>query len=76
MYSKSYIKFTSVTQAQMAKDALIRQGIRSVMGRNTNPARKQGCNYALYIDNGLIERAYQIVTLNRIKNMGYEKGEG
>lgn len=76
MYNKSYIKFSSVTQAQMAKEALLRQGIRSVLGRNTNPARKQGCNYALYIDSSLIESAYSVVRLNRISNMGYEKGEG
>ncbi|MBR2315519.1 MAG: hypothetical protein IKA56_02635 [Clostridia bacterium] len=76
MYSKSYIKFMSVTHAQMAKAALLRQGIRSVMGRNTNPEGKQGCNYALYVDSSLIEKAHQVVTLNRIRNMGYEKGEG
>ncbi len=74
MYTKAYIKFSSVTHAQLAREALLRQGIRSVMGRNTNPARKQGCNYALYVDRAVIEKAYSVVSLNRIKNMGYERG--
>ena len=76
MYNKSYIKFSSVTHAQMAKEALLRRGIRGVIGRNTNPAAKVGCNYALYVDNSVIERAYGIVSADRIANMGYEKGAG
>lgn len=72
----SYIKFSSITSAQMARDALSKYGIRSVIGRNTNPNRQQGCNFALYVDSSVLEKAYSVVQTNRINNMGYEKGAG
>ena len=70
----SYIKFSSITHAQMARDLLSRHGIRSSVGRNTNPNRKQGCNFALFVDSNALENAFAIVQNNRIKNMGYERG--
>lgn len=73
MYT-SYIKFSSITYAQMARDVLSNYGIRSSVGRNTNPDRKQGCNFALFVDNNVLEKAFSIVQNNRIKNMGYERG--
>lgn len=68
-----YIKFGSVTYAQLAQETLRRNGIRSRVGKNTNPNRKQGCNYALFID-GDAQRAYRIITNANIKNLGLERG--
>lgn len=68
-----YIKFGSVTYAQMAQQVLRKNGIASRVGRNTNPNRRQGCNYALYI-NGDAQKAYRIVNGADIKNLGLEGG--
>ncbi len=70
-----YIKFGSVTYAQLAQETLRRNGIRSRVGKNTNPNRKQGCNYALFID-GDAQTAYRIIMRENIKNLGLERGMG
>ena len=71
--NRSYIKFSSVTYAQMARDVLMRNHIKSKIGRNTSPNRKKGCNYVLYVD-GDIYYAYNILNRENVKNMGLEKG--
>ncbi len=68
-----YIKFGSVTHAQLAQETLRRNGIRSRVGKNTNPNRRQGCNYALFID-GDPQSAYGIIMNANIKNLGLERG--
>lgn len=68
-----YIKFGSVTYAQMAQELLRKNGMRSRVGRNTNPNRRQGCNYALFID-GDAYVAYRIINNANIKNLGLERG--
>ena len=68
-----YIKFGSVTYAQMAQEVLRRNGVRSRVGKNTNPNRRQGCNYALFLA-GDGQAAYRIITNENIKNLGLERG--
>ncbi len=68
-----YIKFGSVTYAPRAQETLERYGIRSRLGRNTNPNRRRGCNYALYL-NSDPTRAYEIIQRENIKNLGLERG--
>lgn len=68
-----YIKFGSVTYAQMAQERLRKNGIRSKVGRNTNPNRRQGCNYVLFVD-GDVQRAYKIINDANIRNLGLEGG--
>lgn len=70
-----YIKFGSVTYAQLARETLRKNGIRSRVGKNTNPNRRQGCNYVLYID-GDAQKAYRIINEASIKNLGLERGVG
>lgn len=67
-----YIKFGSVTYAQSAQELLRKNGIASRIGRNTNPNRRQGCNYALYID-GDAQRAQRIINNSNIRNLGLER---
>ncbi len=73
--SNSYIKFSSITYAQMGKEVLAKAGIPSSVGRNTNPNRRQGCNFAVYVDGRNLNKAYNLIQNAGIKNMGYERGE-
>ncbi len=67
----TYIKFESQTQAEKAKSLLIKNNIKSHLRRNPNPDRKQGCNFALFVD-GNIWRAYEIITTGGIRSLGVE----
>ena len=67
----TYIKFESQTQGEKARSLLIKNNIKSHLRRNPNPDRKQGCNFALFID-GNIWKAYEIITAAQIANSGVE----
>ena len=67
----TYIKFESQTQGEKARSLLIKNNIKSHLRRNPNPDRKQGCNFALFID-GNIWKAYEIITAAQITNSGVE----
>lgn len=67
----TYIKFESQTQGEKAKSLLIKNSIKSHLRRNPNPDRKQGCNFALFVD-GNIWKAYELITSAGIKNSGVE----
>lgn len=69
---KQYIKFSSITYAQKARDYLYRSSINSTVGRNPNP-KGRGCAYVLYVS-GNIEKAYELITAAGIKNSGIEAG--
>ena len=45
--------------------------IKAHLRRNPNPNRKEGCNFALFVD-GNIWTAYEIINSNHIKNLGVE----
>ncbi len=67
----TYIKFDSQTYGEKAKQLLIKNKIKSHLRRNPNPNRKEGCNFALFVD-GNIWNAYELITKNHIKNLGVE----
>lgn len=73
--SQPYIKFNSVTQAQLGKEVLIKNGIAAIVGKNTNPNRRSGCNYALYVDERNFKKAYAVIQASGIRNMGFERGD-
>ena len=45
-----YIKFSSVSAAQKARMMLMRQGVRSMVGKNPSPKKSEGCSFALFVD--------------------------
>lgn len=67
----TYIKFDSQTYGEKAKQLLSRNRIKSHLRRNPNPNRKEGCNFALFVD-GNIWTAYDIINEHHIKNLGVE----
>lgn len=67
----TYIKFESQTQGEKAKSLLMKNKIKSHLRRNPNPDRKQGCNFALFVD-GNIWKAYEIITVAGISSSGVE----
>lgn len=67
----TYIKFDSQTYGEKAKNLLNRHNIKSHLRRNPNPNRKEGCNFALFVD-GSIWTAYDIINEHHIKNLGVE----
>lgn len=67
----TYIKFDSQTYGEKAKQLLMKNKIKSHLRRNPNPNRKEGCNFALFVD-GNIWNAYDIIMKNHIKNLGVE----
>ncbi len=67
----TYIKFESQTQGEKAKALLLKNGIKSHLRRNPNPDRKQGCNFALFVE-GNIWKAYELITTGDIKSSGVE----
>ncbi len=67
----TYIKFDSQTLGEKAKSRLLKNGIKSHLRRNPNPNRKEGCNFALFVD-GNVWRAYEIINENNIKTLGVE----
>ncbi len=67
----TYIKFDSQTKAEKAKQLLLKNGIKSHLRRNPNPNRKEGCNFALFIDSG-VWKAHDIITKNGIVTLGVE----
>lgn len=70
---KAFIRFNSITYAQLAKDVLMKNSIRSQIGRNNTNFKQKSCNYVLYVD-GDINKAYEIIERENIKNMGFESG--
>ena len=46
----TYIKFESQTYGEKAKQLLLKHKIKSHLRRNPNPNRKEGCNFALFVD--------------------------
>ena len=67
----TYIKFDSQTYGEKAKQLLSKHNIKAHLRRNPNPNRKEGCNFALFVD-GNIWSAYEIINSNHIKNLGVE----
>ena len=67
----TYIKFDSQTYGEKAKQLLTKHNIKAHLRRNPNPNRKEGCNFALFVD-GNIWTAYEIINSNHIKNLGVE----
>lgn len=67
----TYIKFDSQTYGEKAKNLLNRYNMKSHLRRNPNPDRKEGCNFALFVD-GSIFKAYDIINSHHIKNLGVE----
>ena len=67
----TYIKFESQTYGEKAKQLLLKHKIKSHLRRNPNPNRKEGCNFALFVD-GSIWTAYDIINEHHIKNLGVE----
>lgn len=67
----TYIKFESQTMGEKARKLLSSKGINSSLRRNPNPNRKEGCNFALFV-NGDVYNAFDILTKNNIKNLGVE----
>ena len=67
----TYIKFESQTQGEKAKSLLIKNNIKSHLRRNHNPDRKQGCNFALFVDEKK-RKAYEIITVGGISSSGVE----
>ena len=67
----TYIKFESQTQGEKARSLLLKNNIKSHLRRNPNPDRKQGCNFALFVD-GNIWHAYEIITVAGVKSSGVE----
>lgn len=67
----TYIKFDSVTLAEKARSLLTTHKIKSRIRRNPNPNHKEGCNYALVIDND-VWKAYDLINAAKIKNLGVE----
>ncbi len=67
----TYIKFESQTGGEKARQLLSSFGIGSKLKRNPNPNRKEGCNFALFV-NGDVYNAFDILSKNGIKNLGVE----
>ncbi|MBE6784683.1 MAG: hypothetical protein E7538_00420 [Ruminococcaceae bacterium] len=67
----TYIKFETQTMGEKARRLLLSKGINSSLRRNPNPNRKEGCNFALYV-NGDVYAAFDILTKNNIRNLGVE----
>ena len=67
----TYIKFDSQTYGEKAKVLLMKHKIKSHLRRNPNPNRKEGCNFALFVD-GNVWTAYDLINQNHIKNLGVE----
>lgn len=67
----TYIKFESQTMGEKARRLLLSKGISSNLRRNPNPDRREGCNFALYV-NGDVYKAFDILTANNIHNLGVE----
>ncbi len=67
----TYIKFESQTQGEKARSLLMKSNIKSHLRRNPNPDRKQGCNFALFVD-GNIWKAYEIISVGGISSSGVE----
>ena len=67
----TYIKFDSQTYGEKARALLLKNNIKSHLRRKPNPNRKEGCNFALFVD-GNVFAAYDIISRNHIKNLGVE----
>lgn len=67
----TYIKFESQTMGEQAKRVLQSRGIVANLRRNPNPNRKEGCNFALFV-NGDVYHAFDIISKNNIRNLGVE----
>ncbi|MBQ4349419.1 MAG: hypothetical protein IKB94_07135 [Clostridia bacterium] len=67
----TYIKFESQTLGEKAKRLLRDRGIKATLKRNPNPNRKEGCNFALFIQ-GNVWQAYDIIMRSEIRNLGVE----
>lgn len=65
----TYIKFNTQTNAFKARDILKRNGIVSNVRRNPKPDRKDGCNFALFV-NGDIEKSLKIIDSAGISYIG------
>ncbi|MCM1363870.1 MAG: hypothetical protein NC122_01795 [Faecalibacterium sp.] len=70
-----YIKFANQTYGEKAVSLLRRNGFRARLRKNPNPNRKEGCNYAVFVD-GNADEAYALIDANGIKNLGVERYGG
>lgn len=64
------VKISSITYANMAKEALKDAGIRSKLKKVSG--EKDGCAYLLEFDKRMLEKANEILTKNEIKFMRCE----
>ena len=71
---KAFIIFNSITYAQLGRDVLRRYNIRSGIGRLKANERIKSCSYVLYPE-GDINRAYEIIKSEGIKNLGVGRGD-
>ena len=68
---KGFIRFNSITYAQLARETLLKYSVRSQIKRLAAGTRKQGCAYVLFPE-GDIYKAREILNKENIKNMGIE----
>ena len=69
--NKAVIRFSSVTYALNAKEIAEKNGGRTILRKNPNPRKNEGCGYSLIVV-GNIEKIINLFTLNRVKFIGYE----
>lgn len=68
--SKYYIKIGSVTHAMKGRDILNSEGYRALVRRNSNPGKKDGCGYAIYLD-GDLENAVSVLKSRNVNVTGH-----
>lgn len=73
--NKAYIKFNSITYAQLASEALLKYSIRSQLGRLSVKTNNSGCGYILYPSCD-ISYALEILRRENVKNLGIGRSDG
>lgn len=68
---KGFIRFNSITYAQLARETLLKYSVRSQIKRLAGGTGKQGCAYVLFPE-GDIYKAHEILNRENIKDMGIE----
>lgn len=69
--NKAVIRFSSVTYALKAKEIAEKNGGRATLRKNPNPRKNEGCGYTLIVA-GNTEKIINMLTLNRVRFIGYE----
>lgn len=71
---KAFIRFSSITYAQLARDVLMKYSIRSQIKRLSVNTTKSGCGYVL-IPYGDAKNALRVLDRENVKNMGIGLGD-